>query len=139
MRSFLENVEARFFFEPVYLGGQPADLCVQFLELALVGNPWSFLSLIAIAVALTSWLSSDERLARAGGLFALPIGHYYCSVVLIDVAPLWLLVPLSWVSLLIAHKVGDFYPIASLSFVALAWRFTKVKRRCRNRGHSKRD
>ena len=104
-------------------------------SLVSVGIPWSFLSLIAIAVALASWLSSDERLARAGGLFALPIGHYYSSVVLIEVAPWWLLVPLSWVSLIVAHKVGAFYPIASLAFVALAWRFAKVKRCNRNRGH----
>ena len=58
-RSFLENVDARYFLEPVHLGGQPADLCVQFLELALVG---SFFGTLLLSVFL-------EKLSKMiGGL-----------------------------------------------------------------------
>lgn len=67
--------------------------------------------LIIAAVLLSA--RSDERFARAGMALCLPAGHTYDLVALMDTAPAWLLVPLSWIAAWLGPYTG------SLSFLAL--------------------
>lgn len=94
-------------------------------SLVNLGIPWEAIAIFIIPVALFAWLTKRERTARIINLLALPVGHYYSSVVLMGIAPWWLLVPVSWLALLLAHILGNFYPFMLMPLVALVWVFRK--------------
>lgn len=97
-------------------------------SLVEIGVPWLLLAVLAAGLGLLGWLSGDSRFSWTTGLAALPVGHIYGTVVLIRAAPWWLLAPLSWLMLLLAHRVGAYVPISAITLIALAWRLRKVAR-----------
>lgn len=98
-----------------------ADATPGLFSLVAFGIPWGVIAVVAFAAAILSWRSLGEPSARMVNLLALPVGHYYTSIVLLDLAPWWLLVPVSWLSLVTAHAVEGYYPFLLMPLAALAW------------------
>lgn len=92
-------------------------------SLVVLGVPWPILALLAFPLAILFWILADEPTARTANLLALPVGHYYSSVLMTDLAPWWFMIPLSWLALLMAHIAGAFYPLVMIPLGVLGWRY----------------
>jgi len=79
--------------------------------------------LLAAAISVLA-LRTDEKTSRALLTLANPVMAYYDTVILIDVAPWWMLGPVSLAALGIAHIIGGHSAFVLIPLSALLYRFS---------------
>jgi hypothetical protein len=78
--------------------------------------------LIPLALALAVWgLMHSETQSRIAILLAFPAALWYDGVLLVDSAPMCLMIVWSWIAFLLAYLLKNSVPLASIPLVALAW------------------
>lgn len=84
--------------------------------------------LVVGAVVVAVWgLFQDELGSRAAQLVAFPVTIWYDAVLLVNAAPLRLIVPYSWVMFLLAVWLQSNIPLATIPLVVLVWRLSQSK------------
>jgi hypothetical protein len=81
-----------------------------------------FWILIPLALIIAIWgLMQSESFSRSAMLLAFPAALWYESVLLLETAPAWLMIPWSWMAFILAYLVKNSVPLATIPLVAFAW------------------
>lgn len=79
------------------------------------------LAALGLGLAALQWAGSEHGV-RSAVLLSMPLGQTYDLSTLTGAAPAWLLVPLSWAALGLAHLTRSFGPFALLPAAVLVYR-----------------
>jgi len=83
--------------------------------------PLPILLLITFLIILFAAVQNSEKLCRTILFVTNPFIAAYDAVVLMDVAPVWLLIPVSWLTLGLAHAFESFSVFPIIPFACLLW------------------
>lgn len=89
-------------------------------SLTEIGLSLPVIILVSIALVIFGLFLGKAKSIQAN-LLALPFGTWYNSTFLVGTAPWQLIVPCSWVALLLAYWVKGVYPFALIPAVAFIW------------------
>ncbi len=90
---------------------------------------WMFLKNLQLEVIfilyslifLSSIFITQERISRVILTLGNPILGWYDTVILVDLAPWWLLAPISILALIASHLIHQYYPMILIPLSALLW------------------
>lgn len=85
----------------------------------------ALLAVAFILIAIVAALRGNERITRSALVLATPFGHEYDGAAIVGAAPGWLLVPLSWLTLIAAHTAASYWPLALIPAAAFIWNVWK--------------
>lgn len=91
-----------------------------FFSLTEVGVSLAVIIPISIAFVIFGLVLGKAESIQAN-LLALPFGTWYNSTFLLGTAPWQLIVPTSWIALLLAYLAKGVYPFALIPAVAFIW------------------
>jgi len=83
--------------------------------------PSATILLVSLLIMVLAALHNNEKLCRSILFVTSPFIAAYDAIVLLDTAPLWLLVPISWLALGLAHTFESFSAFPIISFTCLLW------------------
>lgn len=99
----------------LYYAGSPG-----LFSLTLLGAPlWAVIPAAAAVVALGFFLQKSGSLQA--NVLALPFGTWYNAVLLTGSAPWQLMIPCSWLALILSYALRGTYPFVIIPLAALVW------------------
>jgi hypothetical protein len=115
-------------FSILRLSGEPltAPYSPQVLTLLAI------LGTIAVVVYVAGQFHPSKEVGKATAMLGSPLGLLYTQMALMGTAPAWLLVPLSWITVIIALTTQNFVVCMLMPLAVLGWQF--YKRRKQGRG-----
>ncbi len=85
--------------------------------------PLVVIGILAVAIIVLGLVLGNVMFSRTAQVLALPAGLWYENVFLIGSAPWWLLVPLSWVSFIVANQIHNNYPFVVIPLASFFWQY----------------
>ncbi len=86
--------------------------------------PFWIMAVLA-GLVLIYGLMRDRLTSISTQILGLPWGIWYENVILIGLAPWWLMVPISWIAFLTAYLVKNSFPFLLIPLAAFLWRIFK--------------
>ena len=88
--------------------------------------PWPIMAVLAAAIAIWG-LFREREISWITQTLALPVGQWYDETLLTGLAPVWLAVPVSWLSFILSYLVNNAVPMAAIPVILLGWKIYVTK------------
>lgn len=80
------------------------------------------LPLLAAAFIIVIWgIWQNSGISQSTLLFTSPFTLWYDNILLIGKAPLWLMLPISWISFVLSYMVKNSVPLTTIPLVIILW------------------